>query len=240
MKKSIYLIGALLMCLATVSCSNDDFVWGDTSYARIVGPEIWTLGTDSMSFTFSTQNMDTKEFVVNATIQVQGKVADVDRTVTLKVDASRSTAPQGSWESPEKVVLAANEHEVLLPITIYRTDELTEKDYRLCIAIDDSGDLKKGVSSASSLTIIWNDKIVRPSNWDDLEEFFGVYSEVKYRFIISTLGIATFPYGQDEFTWGKMWNFRATMIEALEEYNSDPSNPDRPLKDENGGIVSFI
>ena len=29
------------------------------------------------------------------------------------------------------------------------------------------------------------------------------------------------------------------MAAALEAYNVDPANPDRPMKDENGGTISF-
>lgn len=55
-------------------------------------------------------------------------------------------------------------------------------------------------------------------------EFFGDYSETKYRFIISTLGVSQFTYGEAEgMTWGEMWNYRLRMVAALEEYNATHS-----------------
>ena len=238
MKKNIFLLSCLL--LLWVGCSNEDNVWGDTSYARIVGPYIWTLGTDSMTYTFSTSHSDVKQFTVEAEIYVQGKVADAPRNICLKVDESRTTAQTGTYTFPPEVTLKKGEHSVACPIVINRTEEIKDASYRLCIEIAPTGDLKAGVEKESSLTIVWNDMITKPSNWeDDLIEFFGTYSEVKYRFIISTLGVATFPYGESDFTWGKMWNYHLHMIAALEEYNDNAANPDRPMKDENGGIVSF-
>ncbi len=238
MKRNIFLLACLL--LVWVGCKNDDYVWGEMSYARIVGPDIWTLGTDSMTYTFSTSSSDVTQFTVEAMIYVQGRVVDNDRSVRLKVDESRTSAVADSYTFPSEVVLKGGEHSTLCPIVINRTDEIKDKEYRLCVEIDPTGDLKAGVTKDASLTITWNDKISKPSNWeDDLNEFFGTYSEVKYRFIISTLGVSLFPYGEGDFTWGKMWNYHLQMIAALEKYNADETNPNRPLKDENGGIVSF-
>ena len=125
-------------------------------------------------------------------------------------------------------------------ILLHRTEEMLHKDVRLCVGIAPTGDLKAGVNNFSSLTIVWNDKITKPSNWDDLTEFFGEYSEVKYRFIITTLGVSLFPYGENNGpTWGQMTDYRLRMAAALEAYNVDPANPDRPMKDENGGTISF-
>ncbi len=78
------------------------------------------------------------------------------------------------------------------------------EEVRLQVKIDGSGDLQPGVDAWSALTIAWNDKITKPGNWEDLTEFFGDYSETKYRFIISTLGVSQFTYGEAEgMTWEK-------------------------------------
>ena len=233
-----------ILCLALLpwvfmGCENEAFVWGEQSYARIVGPEVWTNETDSMTFTFSTYAEDVTEFAVETEIVVQGTIADYDRIVRLQVNEEKTTAPAATYSFPTEVVLKAGEHQADFNIMLYRTEAMKESDMRLCVEVAPTGDLLAGVSNYSSLTMVWNDKITRPINWDDLEEFFGEYSETKYRFIITTLGISLFPYG-DGMTWGQMNDYQLRLAAALDAYNADPNNPDTPLKDEEtGDIISF-
>ena len=235
-----YILYSVLLFVTLVACRNDEYLWGNESYARIVAPEIWTHATDSMTFTFSTYPADITEFVLETEIIVQGKVVDYDRTVHLQVRKEKTTATEGTYSFPSELIVGAGMHSVKFDILLHRTEEMLHKDVRLCVGIAPTGDLKAGVNNFSSLTIVWNDKITKPSNWDDLTEFFGEYSEVKYRFIITTLGVSLFPYGENNGpTWGQMTDYRLRMAAALEAYNVDPANPDRPMKDENGGTISF-
>lgn len=235
-----YILYSVWLFVTFVACANDEYVWGDENYARIVALAIWTHETDSMTFTFSTYPADVTEFVLETEIVVQGKVVDYDRTVHLQVSKEKTTATEGTYSFPAELILEAGMHRVKFGILLHRTGEMLHKDVRLCVGIAPTGDLKAGVNNFSSLTIVWNDKITKPSNWDDLTEFFGEYSEVKYRFIITTLGVSLFPYGLDNgLTWGQMTDYRLRMAAALEAYNADPANPDRPMKDENGGTISF-
>lgn len=238
--KNICLAGALAAGLLA-GCKEEPYLWESADYVRIEGPEEWTQGTDSMMFTFSIYPEEMTEFTVEAVLFVQGRVADHDRTIRLSVDESRTTARAEDYEMPEEVVMKAGEYRADFEILLRRSPELADTTVRLQVGIDPSSALQHGVQSESGLTIAWNDEITEPANWADLEEFFGSYSDTKYRFIISTLGIATFPYGvEEDFTWGRMWNYRLTMIEALEAYNNDPSNPDRPMSDkETGELISF-
>ncbi len=87
-----YILLGIWGLLLLNSCENDDFVWGKEDFARIVGPEIWTRNTDSMTFTFSVYPEEVKEFAVASCVVIQGKVADYDRTVKLAVDPSKTTA----------------------------------------------------------------------------------------------------------------------------------------------------
>ena len=80
-----YILYSVLLFVTLVACRNDEYLWGNESYARIVAPEIWTHATDSMTFTFSTYPADITEFVLETEIIVQGKVVDYDRTVHLQV-----------------------------------------------------------------------------------------------------------------------------------------------------------
>ena len=99
-----YILLGIWGLLLLNSCENDDFVWGKEDFARIVGPEIWTRNTDSMTFTFSVYPEEVKEFAVASCVVIQGKVADYDRTVKLSVENNCTgirlfTAPGSDTES---------------------------------------------------------------------------------------------------------------------------------------------
>ena len=92
-----YILLGIWGLLLLNSCENDDFVWGKEDFARIVGPEIWTRNTDSMTFTFSVYPEEVKEFAVASCVVIQGKVADYDRTVKLAIDPSKTTAQSSDY-----------------------------------------------------------------------------------------------------------------------------------------------
>ena len=232
--KKIY---AFIFALALLACENDPFEWGDYTYARVAGPEIWTLGSDSLLYTFSIRPADMTEFVVEAEVIIMGKTADRPRTVAIAVDPEHTTAIKGAhYDLPESVAIPAGEASAPLHIRLYRSADLQSTSVRLRVKIAATGDIGPGVTEWTSLSIAWNDMITRPLNWDDLIEFFGQYSEVKYRFIISTLGIAEFPYGNG-MDWGMMNNYRLVLVEALAAYNA--AHPSSPLVDENFYPITF-
>ncbi|MDR0766118.1 MAG: DUF4843 domain-containing protein [Odoribacteraceae bacterium] len=232
-------IHTLVVALALVACENDPFTWGNTDYARVVGPANWTLGTDSLLYTFSTRPADETAFIVEAEVIVMGKVSDRDRVVVIAVDPARTTAVKGAhYDIPATVTIPAGEATVALPITLHRAPDLQSAGVRLRVEIDASGDVGPGVNEWRSLSIQWNDMISRPLNWDALIEFFGEYSDVKFRFIISTLGVAEFTYGQaNGMSWGVMNNYRLILVEALAAYNA--AHPSAPLVDEDLRPITF-
>ncbi|MDR1273592.1 MAG: DUF4843 domain-containing protein [Odoribacteraceae bacterium] len=240
MKRVYTLIAAAILaaCLFT-ACENDAFTWGNYTYARIVGPENWTLGTDSLHFTFSSQSLATTEFVMEAEIIIMGEVADHDRVVRLAIDTTRTTAVKGThYTIPESVTIPADEVSAPCHIAIRRTPELQSVNVRLRVKIAPGGDIGPGVNEWNTLIIQWNDVISRPINWDALQEFFGEYSDMKFRFIISTLGISQFTYGEpDGMSWGAMNNYRLMLADALVRYNAE--HPGEPLADENNQFITF-
>lgn len=232
------ILGAAALLLALFSCENDPYRWEGSAYARIVGPENWTLKTDSMEFTFARYATEVTEFVVNAEIKLIGKAADYDRDVVLTVVDSMTTAESAMYFFETSVVIPAGEVVAPCNITLKRSEKLQDSTYRLKIAVTDEGEITSGVDEWNQLTIIFSDQLAKPTNWDEyLASFFGEYSEVKYRFIISTTGVTEFTYGQEGgMTWGEMYNFSVTMANALEEFNATHGTP---LTDENDKLVTF-
>ena len=154
-----YILLGIWGLLLLNSCENDDFVWGKEDFARIVGPEIWTRNTDSMTFTFSVYPEEVKEFAVASCVVIQGKVADYDRTVKLAVDPSKTTAQASDYSLPREVILKAGQDSVGFDILLYRTEAMQTEEVRLQVKIDGSGDLQPGVDAWAALTIAWNDKL---------------------------------------------------------------------------------
>ena len=81
------------------------------------------------------------------------------------------------------------------------------------------------------LLLKWNDILSRPTNWDELEEFFGTYSDAKYRFMLNNTGVTEFD--TEEMSWAELNNYKIVLTNALNEYNK--ANPNDPILDENTG-----
>lgn len=239
--KYIHILLLVLVSLAVVSCAKEEIEsWQDEDYARIEGPSVWTLGTDSMEYSFASSPSSVQTFDIEAQIVLQGNRSDKDRTVYLKVDDASTTADASLYTMPESVIIPAGEGVGHFIVTLKREARLANKKYTLQISIDDDrSELKTGVKAYSKLTVKFSDILARPQNWNDLNEFFGAsYSDVKYRFIIDTLGFGEFTYLQPGgMSWGEMWNYHLILIDALNQYAANHHGS--PLVDESGRNVSF-
>lgn len=227
--------GALALTLA--ACSNDqDFYYQDTARVRLVGPDIWTVGSDSLTFSFVTYPADTTEKVMMVDAVVMGPVADHDRTVTIAVDETRTTASAQQYAVPASVVIPAGKASAAFPVTLRRDASLQTKAVRLYLQVVASPDFQPGVNEENHLKLTWNDILSKPANWDKLQEYFGDYSNTKYRFMIANAdGITEFD--TDQLSWGQLMNLRIKFQNALQAYND--AHPGNPLKDENGVLVEF-
>ena len=235
MKKAIYLATAALMTLA--SCSSDeDFFYRDEARIRLVGPEIWTAGSDSLTFSFVTTPAGTTEMAMDVEAQIMGPVADRDRTANITVVNDKTTASADIYQLPSSVTIPAGQAKASFQVVLKRSSVLETKSVRLRIAVEPSADFQKGVNEADHLTFIWNDQISKPKNWSQLEEFFGVYSDTKYRFMLENSGGIT-EFNTNTMTWAELQSYKIMFQNALTEYNA--AHPGNPLTDENGNLVSF-
>lgn len=236
MKKIIRYIPVLLAAVCLLAaCSDDDFYYRDQARVRIVGPEIWTAGSDSILFSFVTYPADTVSKTFDVTIQIMGEAVDHDRTATFEADASATTAPTADYSFPTSVTIPAGQTTGTLPVTVKRTAALTTGSDRLTIRQTASPDFAIGVNEENYIKLIWNDILSRPNNWSDLEEFFGAYSNVKYHFMIQNLepGVTL----SADMSWAQLTNYKIKFQNALNAYNA--AHPDAPLTDENGVLVTF-
>ena len=219
------------------SCSSDeDFFYRDEARIRLVGPEIWTAGSDSLTFSFVTTAVGTTEMAMDVEAQIMGSAADHDRTANIAVVSDKTTATADLYQLPTAVTIPAGQAKATFQVILKRADVLATKSVRLRIAVEPSADFQKGVNEEDHLTFIWNDQISKPKNWAQLEEFFGEYSDTKYRFMLENAGGLT-EFDTDALTWAQLQSYKIMFQNALNDYNA--VHPGNPLTDENGNLVSF-
>ena len=236
MKKIYYMILMAMAMLSIASCSDDDFLYQDQARVRLVGPKNYTAGTDSLNFSFVTYSEETTEKSMDIDVCVMGPVSDHDRTANVTIDESLSTATADLYSLPTSVVVKAGEDKGVLTFTMKRGALLQEKSVKLYIKVQPSDDFGVGVNEQNHILVIWNDMVSKPSNWDDLQEFFGDYSTTKYRFMIANAGGIT-GFDTDEMSWAELQSYKIKFVNALNKYNEE--HPDAPLRDENGVLVTF-
>lgn len=227
----------LSVSLGLASCSDDDFLYQDQARVRLVGPKNYTAGSDSLTFSFATSPSDVQEKVMDVEVVVMGTVADHDRTANVTVDEGKTTATSDQYDFPKQVVIEAGKSQAILPVTLRRSAALQTKQVKLCVKVAGSDDFAIGVNEENHLLLIWSDMISKPTNWDDdLKEFFGNYSDVKYRFMLSNAeGITEFD--TDMMSWAELQSYKIKFANALNAYNE--AHPGAPLTDENGVLVTF-
>ena len=181
MKKILYFtIGFLLIMTA---CSKSEI---DTWDAR---PRVWfTNSNDTTLFSFYTQPEGTTESVVEVPISMAGRVADEDRTVTVK-DLGSSPFNPGSRYEIVSAVIPAGEVTGTLQVTVYKTENLEEASDTLNFEIYGSEVFEVGLSDYLHHAIIISSSLAKPSWWDSTaDRYVGYYSEKKLEIIYTVLG----------------------------------------------------
>lgn len=232
---------ACIIALVFMACDNKDFLYNEgNAFIRIEGEKNLTVDSDSIIFSFAKFPATILEQTITVKASVIGLTADYARELELVVDPTKTTAIQGThYEFTSVNTIPANASYINIPVVIKRTSELENSSVSLYIKVEDNDDFKAGVNEQNHLKIKWSDSIVKPSNWDAyLSEFFGEYSEVKFRFIIEQTGIGEFTYGNTEgMNWSQMNNYKLIVQAALLSYNE--AHPGNVLRDENDNPITF-
>jgi hypothetical protein len=236
MKKiTILLFGLAAGLYLFTGCENDGFYYRDEARIRMEGPYKWTVGTDSLEFSFITSPPSVNEISMDITLYVMGEAADHERRANITIEGDKTTAGNTQYTCPSEVIIPSGAYSATFPVVLKRTTDLQNTTVRLYLKVEDSEDFKVGVREWDHLLIKWNDILTMPKNWSDLTEFFGAFSMVKYRFIINVTGVTEF--NTSTMSWSQLMNYKIIVKNALDEYNA--AHPDNPLKDENGQFVTF-
>ena len=238
MKIFRHILSACMAVAMLSACENDKFYYQDEPRVRLVGDEHLTLGADSLELSFTTYAADEVQVKVDACIM--GSVANHDRTVSIEIDEARTTASPTLYSVPPTVTVPAGENKGTFFVTLRNASELQSRAVALYIKTSVSDDFAVGVNEENHLLMRWSDIIVRPLYWADIEEHFGAYSNVKYRFMLDCLvakGFAATLNPAAGLNWADLHNYNIVFANMLKDYNA--AHPGAPLTDENGALVTF-
>lgn len=257
--KKTRLTGWGFVCLAGLAaCDKNEMPVYDTSYTAM---NIWfgNEGTvlDSTTYNYS-YSMGEKALAFHA--RIAGMPADYDRTFEIEAYEGDLDDAEGSFRT-ETYMLKAGEISAECSIyfntsSLKNPDLFTQKDGHLYFRLKENKDFRPGTGDMSVLKVVLKNYLDIPNDWVnplypnmDYTDFFGTYSPRKYQFIVSVWGYADFhidrvttvDYDAATNTLSKKYAkylYQKLQI-ALEEYNNDPDNPDAPLRDESGNVITF-
>jgi len=239
MKHLLYtLLTAVCAVTALDSCSTDEI---DTfnGGAQVFFERIAGSGTaDSITYSFAVQPAELMNDIVEIPIVVTGQAVDYDRKVNIEIDPSLTTATEGREYTIQPVVIPAGAFKTALRVEVNRTADIAEKEQYITFRILPSEGLDTDVNPTwIDYKLKINDILTRPARWIyECQPYFGVYSRVKYRFIIDTLGIWDFPdSGENAIPKAQMFFYKDKMKSALARWTQENG----PMLDENGNVISF-
>ncbi|WP_316794672.1 DUF4843 domain-containing protein [Pedobacter frigoris] len=194
----------------------------------------------------STKQKDT----LRLRIQISGSAANSDRAFVFERNASIGTAKEGTdFDLLDKsFLMPAGKFNTIVRVVVYRNPNMAKQPVTFAYNVKANENFELGpdrdtigftnnsaVMNMVALRVTAKDILVKPDNWESyIKTYFGVYSEVKHRFVIDITGLVNFPAAT--YPVGRMNTFRNTLRTALTKYNTE--HPEK-LKDENGIEISF-
>lgn len=232
--KHIRLLLAFATILALFSCQENDmsdYTGKDAVYFQYSSD--WSDSKDSIVYSFA--GKESNEGIVNLQVNLMGNTTDYDRTVKLTVATSQTTAKEGlHYKALENAyMLKAGENQVIIPITVYNTDESLETTpVKLVVDLAESDDLSLGIKGRTRAVITISNILSKPSWWDEanMDYYMGSYSKVKHEYCIRILG-QDFPANYDGFFDTYEYWQQAGV------YMSQYFKENYPIYDENGNAI---
>lgn len=235
-----YTLFLLLIILAGCSKDNiEEYVNEPAINIQMAGS--FSSFTDSVFYSFVVKNSSIMEETIYITATVMGDSANHDRQVVLEADPRETTAQQGVHYELGSFMIPAHAFSAQLPVIIKRTPDLKDQAVRLTLRTAASPDFRAGTPEYAKVTIVWNDVLSKPANWDDIWDLiFGDYNKTKHRFINDHTNLADKFEDEDYINSVGLLitSYTAVVKEALGQYNAE--HPGNPLRDEDTNtLVTF-
>lgn len=249
MKYPYYLLALLFITsIAMSGCKKAAIAAGSVAPASIYFiHRYYDENIDSLNYSFVLKDSTVHQDTIWLPVRIGGQVADHDRPVNLVVLSSGTTAVAGKHYRLLNYSIPRGAFSGNLGIVLLRSADLQDTMVTLTLQLQPNSDfpvmMKDTImadgsdKSRSQYKISFTDRLIKPSNWDQfLVYFFGTYSEVKFRFIVDVLGVASFPSsGPDAIGIGQIFYYQSAMENAIASYNAIHG----PLYDEFGNAVTF-
>lgn len=237
--KNIYTIievAAMLLAVNLIySCEENDpkgFNGEDAVYFQ-TDANNWAITNDSINYSFAGKNVDTA--VVNLLVDLMGNPSDHDRMVKIHINESLSTAQAGVHYEPLKTeyILNAGEMQTVIPIVVYNKDpQLEQKAVVLSIALDETNELKLGITNRTQVFLLISNILMQPTYWKDsrMDNQFGPYTRGKHELIIKLLG-RDFPATAAEY------KAESTYWKNARSYINNYLKDNYPVTDREGNVI---
>ena len=247
----IFLVPVCLPVILLIACTKQKIAAGTDAQASVYFIYTATAATtgniDSLNYTFVDKNSSVTMDTVWLPVRIAGYTAGQDRPIKLVVASAGTTAIAGTHYKLLNYVMPKDSFQTSLGVVLIRDPSLQDTSVVLNLQLQPSTDfpvLMKDTLmgdgdyySRNNIRIIITDRLIKPSNWDTyLVNFFGAYSEVKFRFIAGVLGVSSFPNtGPNALKYPQLQYYQTVVRNALIDYNAAHG----PLIDENGSPVTF-
>lgn len=228
----LLLVCGLLLLFACEKNEQDRSFYGDEKI--FFAPD---NNADSLVHSFAnTATADLKD--LELPLNIMGAIPDRDRTVTVVVDPSGTTALSAEYELGQAVVPAGSVTGYL-PLRLINAPRLEAEQVELTLLLQSSPDFTVEPERPGELReltrfrVIWTNILNRPSDWQSI---WGGYSKVKHKLVIDLTG--HYIYSGTEWTaGGYLYRVLGVCSQWIAEYNA--AHPGDPYRDENGNQIGF-
>lgn len=240
MKNATLILLAIIMLSACKKDKTEVFnsKAGISFYYRTSG------GADSTNYSFANQIQQKPRDTIFIGLRVMGAAVNYPREIEIKALAA-TTATEGIHFILPKITLPADSLTVVYPIILINAEALKTNTYHLEVAIAENKDFSQGAVGQANVTtrnipvykINFNNQLIKPDYWIYIANYFGDYSNVKYRFMIDVCGFSDFRPDSigGLLSYSDFLNYNVKLKNALREY----TNINGPMLDENGTEISF-
>ena len=202
------------------------------------------LGPDSTNYSFANQLQQQPKDTLYIGMRVMGTAVNFDREIEVKA-LPATTATEGVHFILPKIILPADSLTVQYPIILINAADLKTNTYHLEIGVAENKDFVQGAIGGANFNtrniklykINFNNQLIKPDYWLYIANYFGDYSNVKYRFMIDVCGFSDFKPDSigGTLSYSDFLNLNVRLKNALREYNI----LNGPLLDETGQEISF-
>ena len=247
MKKNIFDIVIILFTVHLAGCKENTALEYENEPA-LYFENVWEGQRDSVAQTFFIKPTGTTKDTVRIEILTMGFPASEDRSFLLEqVNIGKPGAAEpgkhyvafDDVEIQRELIIPAGAVRKSFPLIVLYDPSLDLDEVRLELKVKENENFKVGINEWSSFVVKISAKAIKPIMWDTYWRYiFGeTWGSRKMKFIIDNTGFSNFDGGYIDSDYSDY--LAAKVQQKLLEYNANPDNLDRPLREADGTLVEF-